>query len=328
MSLALDGQWVTAVRLERLARALPLVPSQHAGGMPAPNASRLLYPRLGGSLDEVFETLLLLERLSLLGNSGERLSRTKTGDQLAKKLKRGEPEDFYLVLFRSGLFAEQIRLLLAEVKERADGLFTASVVASKRRAPQVLGLLSRLPGVEVNRQIVLSRSIVAELESAWNQVPIRPPAPFGKLAPETRLDIGERAELYSMQLERSKFLGASASVLWTSRDDAGAGYDIEVLHESPSRKIEVKGSQGAAPSFYLSSGELKAARTHGDSYEIHFWGDIRLGARADYDFGRLVDAGYPIVISDPATELFTDAWTCEVDRYRVRPPSANVSASI
>jgi hypothetical protein len=93
---------------------------------------------------------------------------------------------------------------------------------------------------------------------------------------------------------------------------------LEILSEQPSRCIEVKGSRGTQVAFILSANELDKARKLGLRYEIHFWGDIRLHLREADDYRRLRDAGYPIVIQDPAATLFADQWICEPAEYRVR----------
>jgi hypothetical protein len=158
--------------------------------------------------------------------------------------------------------------------------------------------------------------VAIELESAWNQIDFAPPAPLTGV--EHRLAVGERAELYSLQLERSARVGASSSILWISRDDSTAGYDIEVKDRPYPRCIEVKGSSDSrGVTFFFSSNELDVSRDVGSQYEVHFWGGVRLNLRASDDYARLRAEGYPVVIKDPSSALFGPDWSCEPTGYKV-----------
>lgn len=283
--------------------------------MPGSNAEKLLFPRIGGSLREITECIEFLNRLVLTQYSDDRLSRTRDGDALARKIKKGEVHEFATFLLSSGALAEQIRSALA-MGTVEDGSLSLSTRHLKKVSPQLIAVLARVPSVTVDDRISIPYSIMVELESAWNQTSFPPPGALR--SDDLHLQVGERAELYSLQLERSAFVGASTSVGWISRDDPSAGYDLEIQHELPSRCVEVKGSRGSHTAFLLSRNELATARRLGERYEIQFWGDIRLHLRASDDFRRLRAAGFPLVVRDPATTLFTDQWICEPTQYRVR----------
>jgi len=283
--------------------------------MPRERAERLLFSRVGGSLDEVSSCLEFLHSVLLTQQIGDRLARTRNGDLIAKKIRKGESHELALFLLRSGALAEQIRTALAVGKIKDDTL-RLPLAQIKRASPQLLAVLSRIPDVLVGSPVVIPAGLVSELESAWNQCSLPVPAALGNA--DLNLQVGERAELYSLQLECSAYVGASVNVNWVSRDDPKAGYDLEVRREEPSRCIEVKGSRGKQLAFILTTNELDTARRLGPRYEINFWGDVRLHLRARDDYLRLREAGYPVVIRNPAAVLFTEQWVCQPTEYRVR----------
>ncbi|MER5672788.1 DUF3883 domain-containing protein [Pseudonocardia alni] len=295
-------------------RAVPS--AQNGGGLPAGAAARLLSSQFGGTVSEIDQALSFLLFLDLTEVANERLCRTAEGDRLSRRIRQSGPHEFSVFMLRSGLLAEQIRIALSLSSVRS-GQMRLPLAPLRRTAPQLVAVLSRLPEVQLRSPVMLPDWVAIELESAWNQVDYIPPATLTGM--EHRLAVGERAELYSLQYERSSRVGASAQIIWVSRDDANAGYDIEIRHSSPARCVEVKGSSDSREVvFFLSSNELDKSRTYGQAYEIHYWGGIRLHVRAADDYARLVAAGYPLIISDPSSVLFGPGWECEPTGYRVR----------
>lgn len=116
---------------------------------------------------------------------------------------------------------------------------------------------------------------------------------------EAQVKQGMRAEEYVLQLERKRLEGHRQIQLVRriSLSNTAAGYDIESFEgpESfmPDRFIEVKSYKGEEH-FFLSLGELEAARELGDRYHLYL-----------VDVERLDSSYYlPAVIRNPANALF------------------------
>lgn len=311
---------LTELVLTRAGRLLPLVPSRHAGGTPRAGLERLVGPALGGRPTDILTALRVLDLTGLLtiyhDNSGERLARSTVGDRVARAQRQGTPHALPLAVLQAGLLQEQVRALLALLTVDLSGSSCSGSLA-RRAAPQLVGVLASLPGATVGPTLRLDSDVTSELESAWSQWTIPPMAIPG--SPEERQQIGDLAELYSLHLEMTAYLGASRDVLWVSRDDFQAGYDIEAGAASgPRRRIEVKGSRARAVSFVLSVNEWRTAQQHGAHYQIHFWGGVRLGADPAREYQRLREAGQPLVIANPARELSQVGWSMKPKDYRIR----------
>jgi hypothetical protein len=304
---------VTGPRFARMERLLRAVPSSHAGGLATTNAALILASSARVPTEEVPDHLRLLEDLGLLGSSAGRLARSSQGDRLVRRLRQGDGGALAAFLCQSGIFAGQVQQLSMLLRITPTGS-EAPLALARRQAPQLLGLLSRLEGVHIESPISLPSLVTEMLNSSWSQFFPPPPAPVGST--EERLQVGERAELYSLQRERSA-ASSPRSVLWVSREDSSAGYDIEV-REGSSRRIEVKGSRGREVTFLLSSNELACAVRHGEGFELHFWGDVDLRQRPAQDYARLTGSGYPIVIRNPAATLQQEPWTLSPAVYRAR----------
>lgn len=111
--------------------------------------------------------------------------------------------------------------------------------------------------------------------------------------------VGQRAEAYSLRLERERH--GIAAVLHTSREEGDRfGYDLEEVSNTPSRLIECKGSRGSTLRFVISAHELGVAAREGNRYEVQYWGEIDLSRVPDREYRLLREAGYPKVIDDPA----------------------------
>lgn len=326
MSLTTHGHSFTEVTVIRMRSTLHRVPSRHAGvTLPRKDVLDRLLPVVTGSSSEIAWAMDALVVLGLVLESEERLTRTAEGDRIVRCSREGRGYEFSLVLLRSGLLGEQIRRLLG-VLTSVDGGLACSSSLARRIAPQLTGVLLTLPGVSDGGRLTIPSPVAAELESPWNLWTIPPMALPGSL--EERQEVGDRAELYSLKLEVSAYLGAWRDVLWVSRDDAGAGYDIEASRAGTSRAIEVKGSRGTDLTFLISDHEMSVAERLGSRYEVHFWGDIRLGTPPSAEYDRLRQLGYPIVVSDAARSLRSGGWSLKPTEYRAkysREPDAQAS---
>jgi hypothetical protein len=319
VSQVFDGRILTETTVGRLRALLPAVPSKHAGGAPVDGFHQVVHPLLGGTLADISVALEVLLALRMVQESTGRYVRTADGDRLVKVMRAGAHHEFELALLRSGLLAAQVRDLLPVLVVTEAG-YHCSAASARRVAPQLVGVLAALPGVRVRGRLELDLAVSAELESPLCQQLVPPMAQPGSA--EERQQVGDRAELYSLSLEHSAYLGASRDVLWVSRDDYSAGYDIEAGPSDARRYVEVKGSRGREITFILSSGEWDAANRLGAAYEIHFWGDIRLNSDPRDEYVRLREAGYPQRVVEPAAALLSEDWEMAPVGYRVRlrPP--------
>jgi hypothetical protein len=209
----ITGSWITGVRLDRLSALLVHIPSKQVNGMPREGAERLLFARVGGSLDEISGCLEFLHGLVLTQHLGDRLARTRDGDLISKKIRTGDFQELAIFLLRSGALADQIRAALA-LGTIEDGSMRLPLAQMKRAAPQLLAVLSRTRGVRIDSPIILPGALVSELESAWNQTSHQ--GPVALRSTDVNLQVGERAELYSLQLECSAYIGASTAVDWVT----------------------------------------------------------------------------------------------------------------
>ena len=131
-----------------------------------------------------------------------------------------------------------------------------------------------------------------------------------------RKAIGDRGELYSYYFEQSRADDAN-SIRWVARDDESLGYDIEDVSKKPQRRIEVKASRAAESRFYLSANELNVACSHGENYEIHFWGTIDLDRTPADEYQRLRAEGYPIIYRNVSQRLEEGSLIAQPTQYLV-----------
>jgi hypothetical protein len=162
--------------------------------------------------------------------------------------------------------------------------------------------------------ITIPVDLVAELTAAWALLP--PPSAAETDLASRRKAIGDRAEMYSWQLERLLAVYPS-TIAWVARDDATLGYDIEDRSTQPYRRIEVKGSGGRRTRFFLSDNEWRKAHDRPDSYEVHFWGGIDLNRPVSEEFQFLRTDGYPMVFTNIPALLAAGALEATPDRWSV-----------
>lgn len=305
----------TQVFVERLLAAVSAVPSREAGGLSANRAPVTLQTAIPGGPRAIRPTLDCLEALGIIATVDGALARTKFGNTIRRQLRAENASGAVaLAVIRSGFMGDQVRTL-RETLELSDDGYRCVRHRARDAAPQLLGLLARLPDVTVASEILIGPATSRELDSLWNEVLPSSRINWADLE-RRRKAVGDRAESYSMEFERAQRVGSVGDVAWASRDDDGLGYDIEVAG-TPTRRIEVKGSSGPDVIFYLTAREHEVAARFGADYEVQFWGTVDLKTDPRVDYERLRTAGYPIRIANPLTALRGEPWAMIPDRYKV-----------
>lgn len=292
------SEWLTGVRIARLRSILlqiPSIPIQFS----LQEAYRFLWKRCGGSLDEISKLTQILALLKLVRFNKEFLKRTPAGDKLVKALRQDETF-LGLALIRAGYLYDQARILLETGKIDNAGALICSIRSARVTAPQLVAILETHVGVTVYPEFIIPASLVQELNSVWALLP--PAAELPKWAAE-RKEVGNRAEMYTVQLERT--MGSPSQIRWVARDSDSLGFDVEDVSGSPSRCIEVKGRRDSEIIFYLSEQEWEKARAIGDRYEIQFWGGIDLSIEPAIEYSLLRANGYPLTFRNPVAQIGT-----------------------
>ena len=157
---------------------------------------------------------------------------------------------------------------------------------------QLLGLLRAWPNIVGPSFVRIPPDLFAVIDAPWSLVP----SPSEKEG--TREAVGHRAEAYSFYLLRLES-NCPTSVVWVSRDDQGLGYDIEDSSTGRVHRVEVKGSQGKDVRFLLTANEHDVAHQDPSSYEVHFWGEIKLNRSPDIGIQHVKGARIPSEIRRP-----------------------------
>jgi hypothetical protein len=280
--------WLTGVRLARLPVIVRSVGAFPPAGIASERAIRVIWAKCGGPFDEVPLLIDVLKGCGLVRDSDGRMRSTKAGRRVATQDHQQGGRLIALGLIRAGYFAEQTRLLTEAGSVKPDGSFECLRSDAVHAAAQLVGLLRRWPDVKFDITFRVPPALSEELLDVWALVPSQ-----GR-DERYRLDVGDRAEFYSYRLERLAASDAS-SIRWVSREDDRLGYDIENVEEKPTRLIEVKGSGGSLPRFFLSANEWRVAHLETPRYEIHFWGEIDLGRPHHVEYDILREKGFPIV---------------------------------
>lgn len=307
----------TEVFVEQLAAAIRTVPSHQAGGIESNGLSDMLQSRIGVARGSGSTVLACLRAMRLITEVDGLVGRSLSGDRVRRELRQSGSHAIALVIIRSGYMADQIRNLRPMLNQNGDG-YVCGRSAARAAAPQLVGLLARLPDVAVSGQIAIGRDAGLEIDSVWNELTPASRVNWQEIE-KRRKAIGDRAELYSVQFERSSHVGAREQINWVSRDDDSLGYDIEV-GGTPTRRIEVKGSAGREVQFLLSANEYRVAARHGPNFEVQFWGEVDLRNDPLEDYDRLRSTGYPIRVQDPVAAFAAEPWTIEPSQYRVARP--------
>lgn len=285
-----EGGWLIEQRVNRLAGMVRVLGRFEPAGLRSDRVEAVLWEACGGPRSEIERLLHVAHVCDLVTERSGVWRRSKEGRRVATQDAASDGRVLAMVLLRSGLLASQAIKLGNAGSFDQDG----SLVCDRRQAlalaPQLVGLLRRWPTVELAQALRVPGDLVAEITSLWA---LRPPRRYDT-GQEARLAVGERAELYSFNRLREE-LGPEASIVWVSREDDSAGYDIEDRSVEPARRIEVKGHAGSGTRFYLSSNEWAVAHDSPSQYEIHYWGEIDLGRSEIEEYGDLVARGYPMV---------------------------------
>jgi len=291
------SEWLTGVRIRRMQAILLLLPNL-AANRAKHELIQALWKKCGGTPEETATILDLMDRIKLLRTDDSGSRRTQAGDKLARSLRASNDTPLGLYLIRSGFFHDQARLLLELGKVDASGALTCSIRNAQTAAPQLVHLLSAWDGVATYPEFRASPAVLQEINSVWALMP--PPINIPKWLAE-RKQVGDRAEMYSLQMERS--LSNPSQIIWVSRDTDALGYDIEDRRGAQLRCIEVKGRRDRDVIFFLSENEWTKAESLKEQYEIHFWGGIDLSSDPAIEYAGLRAAGYPIVFRDPVQSL-------------------------
>lgn len=318
------SQVFTELFVEQLVAAITFIPSREAGGFSVESAPAILQAQVPGTQQSVRAAVDCLEALGLVAVVNGLIARTRVGNRVRKEvvtLNGSAP--VARVVLRSGFMGDQLRAL-REVLELAEDHYRCGRHLARSVAPQLVGLLARLPDVSISGQFRVGLDSSREIDSLWNEV--LPSSRINWADKEVRRKaIGDRAESYSMEYERTRRPGARSEVIWVSRDDDSLGYDIEVAR-GLTRRVEVKGSTGPDVIFFLTAREHEVAILHGAEYEIQFWGNIDMSLDPRLDYERLRELGYPLRVTDPIAQLQADPWAIVPDRHRVSA-SVRVGAS-
>lgn len=297
--MTVRSDWFTSARFRRLADLLVTI-SSLPPDISDQETEALLWRKCGGPLNEIRDLIDTLVNLKLVRASGQGLVRTQTGHQIARKIRVRDHQPLALTIVRAGYFYDQARVLLEISKVDSEGGLRCSTRFARTGAPQLVGLLESWDNVQLFPELVIPESVLEELNSVWALIP--PPVVLPAWAAE-RKEVGNRAEMYTVQYERNR-VGQSA-IFWVARDSDSLGWDVEDRSVNPYRYIEVKGRRESDLVFYLSDNEWGKAQALGPNYEVQFWGGIDLALDPGVEYAKLRGAGYPIVITNLAAELRT-----------------------
>ena len=310
--IPLPDTWFTGPRLDRLAVAL-LAIGANKPGIAMEDGVRTIWRKCGGSHEEVRQLLEVLVSLKLVRIDNDSIRRANAGNSIARSFRSGDYRPLGLTIIRAGLFSEQARLLLESGNVDADGNLICLPRVAASIAPQLIGLLSRWPEYQSRPKVVVPSSVVSELSTVWA---LRAPGEEEPSWLSQRRRVGMRAELYSFQRERSEVQDPSA-IAWVAKDSDSLGWDIEDRTGTPYRRIEVKGSRGESPVFFLSENEWKQASFHGSHYEVQFWGNIDLQREEPSEYASLRAIGFPIVLTNICEKVASGEWSATPTQWRI-----------
>ena len=304
--------WLTGPRLERLAVAL-LAIGANAPGLAREGAVRTIWRKCGGSHEEAQQLVEVLASLNLVCINSDSIRRVNAGNRVVRYLRSGDYRPLGLTIIRAGLFSEQARALLESGNVDADSNLVCLPRVAASVAPQLIGLLSWWPDFQSRPKVVVPSGVVTELSALWAlRAPEERESP--RLSQSRR--VGKRAELYSFQRERCEAQDPSA-IAWVAKDSDDLGWDIEDRTATPYRRIEVKGSGGDVPVFFLSDNEWKQASIHGTNYEVHFWGNIDLQREEHSEYASLLESGFPIIVSNIWDKVASVEWSATPVQWRI-----------
>jgi hypothetical protein len=310
MERTISPSWLSELRVRRAGTVLLRLSTQ--GDVSNRRfAVKHCWRAVGGSLDEVDDTIQLLVELQLVTSDKDRVGLSFAGKRVARALESGKVHALALTLIRAGYFHVQVLRLLELAIYDEHGNLTCDYKAARTNAGMVTSLLTWWPDVKVRPNFLVPSELAKELHTL---VAITPPP---KRWLEERYEVGERAEAYSFQLERTNATDAS-KIRWVSRESDAFGWDMEDDNQNPQRLIEVKGRRDGSVEFYLSENEWTQAQANSSRYELHFWGEIDLRRDRNIEYAVLRESGYPLVIRDLASTLLDAAhWKMSATDWRV-----------
>jgi ChaC-like protein/Domain of unknown function (DUF3883) len=282
-----SAEWFTGVRIRRLLYALEWL---GAGPVEVTRAEvqRLVWRMFGGPFDDTQALLTVLVKLKLARQDGDALKLTKAGAVVASLQIDSRARALGLTLIQAGRFHDQARLLLEIGSLDSSGDFRCQTRLAQTSAPQLVGVLQFWSEVRLRPELFIPATLVSELNTIVALLPLKPRTP--KWVADQKA-VGDRAELYTVQFERSRTVPSLIS--WVARDSDSLGFDVEDRSSSPTRCIEVKGSRDTELMFFLSETELEKANEIGPRYELQFWGGIDLSVDPSTEYALLRAKGYP-----------------------------------
>jgi Domain of unknown function (DUF3883) len=305
------SDWFTSVRVRRLSEILVDV-----AFLPPDITERetetLLWRKCGGPLSEIRSLIDVLVGLKVVRVSGQALTRTQVGHKIAKTTRSRNQDLLALTLIRAGYFHDQAHILLESGEIDADGNLRCPSRFARTGAPQLLGILESWEGVQLFPEVCIPYRILQELNSVWALLP--PPIEIPKWASE-RKEVGDRAEMYTVQYERTRL---GPSIFWVARDSDTLGWDVEDRSVMPHRCIEVKGRRDSDVVFYLSENEWNKAQALGANYEVQFWGGIDLAVDPATEYSVLRANGYPLIINNLSAQI-GHSWQAVAVSWRISP---------
>lgn len=272
-----------------------------------------MWHRCGGPIGEVPRLLDVLIHAELVRREPGGLRLSEAGRRAVARHRAENGRPLALALIRCGLLHDQARALLDTFPTTPGGGVACRAHDARCIAPQLLGLLERWP-IRTGHSVEIPAHLINELLAVWAL--IAPPSEERAIEATRRKSIGDRAEAYSYQLERLAAADPSC-IVWVARDDSNLGYDIEDRSRSPRRRIEVKGSGGSDPRFFMSENEWRKAHEDPSSYEVQFWGGIDLNRAVADEYGALRERGYPIVLRDLPSLVDQGQVIATTERWRI-----------
>lgn len=320
--MPIPSHWLTAPRVRRLADALTALPSRPPG-LTDTDCKLRLWRTCGGPMDDVPTMIAVLTHAELVTRDTTAIRLTPAGRRIAAQQRAQGTQPLALALIRAGLLHDQAHRLIANFSADPSLGLTCRLAEARPIAPQLLGLLQQWPTVRTTgASITIPADLVAELTAGWALLP--PPDPDDANLAIRRKSIGNRAELYSWQLERLNAAEPS-DIAWVALDDDTLGYDLEDRASTPHRRIEVKGSGGRLTRFFLSDNEWRKAQQRPATYEVHFWGGIDLTRPTAEEYHALREDGYPLVFVDLPTLISSGILETVPDRWKVTGPYPRVT---
>lgn len=307
------GDWLTAVRLDRLPIVLRAINGYPPPGVISEIAPRVLWPLCGGPRNEIARMLAVLSTAGLILTKDGRLRTSRRGRQLAMQDHQSGGRLLARALIDAGFFLGQARRLSESWSvDQESRTYVCQQKVAVGAAPQLVGLLRRFPGVTAKGEFRFPSEIAELLSEVW-------------VLPEQDNDlrraVGERGEYYSYRYER-QLAADSSKIRWAAKDDDGLGYDIEDQNVVPHRRIEVKASRGPDVRFNLSVHEWDVAHIDPASYEVQYWGEVNMSRPLRGEFEALTNAGYPIILNNFIGLVESGEFVAEVASYNISKPRA------